>query len=322
MGFNRFAQLGKNSAVALLFSAVATVAIVALSVSGCASPTKSSDDSRLKIVATTTQIGDFARAVGGDAVAVRTLLPAGAGAHHFEPTQADMIALADADVLLTNGLGLDDIPNDAIETSGFHGKKVVTTAGVVPDGSNPHVWTAPVLAGQMVENIEVALSKADPKNAAIFKENAIGYQAKLQILDQWVSANIASVPSDERMFVSGHDALKYYLEAYDIEFVGSVLHSFEDNAKPSVAETDELIAHMKELGVKAIFVESSINPKTAEAIANDTGAKLINESVLYVDSLGAEGSEASTYITATIHNTKTILEAWGYPVTAVPKELK
>ena len=233
-----------------------------------------------------------------------------------------MIALADADVLLTNGLGLDDFVNDAVEASGFQGKKVVTTAGVVPDGSNPHVWTAPVLAGQMVENIEAALAAADPKNAAAFEENAIGYQAKLQILDQWIAANIAAVPSEARLFVSGHDALKYYLEAYDIEFVGSVLHSFEDNAEPTVAEMDELITHMRELGVKAIFVESSINPKTAEAIAKGSGAKLIDESVIYVDSLGAEGSGASTYIAATIHNTKTILEAWGFPVTAVPGELK
>ena len=322
MGSNIFARLRKNSAVALLLSTVAAVALVVLSVSGCASPAKSSDDGRLKVVATTTQLGDFAQEVGGDAVQVRTLLPAGASAHHFDPTQADMIALADADVLLTNGLGLDDFVNDAVEASGFQGKKVVTTAGVVPDGSNPHVWTAPVLAGQMVENIEAALAAADPKNAAAFEENAIGYQAKLQILDQWIAANIAAVPSEARLFVSGHDALKYYLEAYDIEFVGSVLHSFEDNAEPTVAEMDELITHMRELGVKAIFVESSINPKTAEAIAKGSGAKLIDESVIYVDSLGAEGSGASTYIAATIHNTKTILEAWGYPDTAVPGELK
>ena len=120
----------------------------------------------------------------------------------------------------------------------------------------------------------------------------------------------------------GHNSLEYYLDHYGIQFVGSILPSFEDNAEPSVAEITALIDTINTLGVKAIFVESSMSPKTAERIAQQTGAVLIEHDVLYADSLGATGSNAETYIDATIHNTRTIVTAWGYQPLPLPQELE
>lgn len=313
--------------------AAAVVATAALLLSGCASAPSSNSDG-LRVVATTTQVGDFTHEVGRSGIQLTTLLSPGASAHAFEPTQANMIALADADVLVINGLDLEPFIEDAIATSGFQGALVDASSGIQLDADheegdthdhgsvNPHIWTSPVLASEMVANISAGLSEADPARAKAYAGNAGEYQAKLAVLDKWISANMAQVPVAERVFVSGHDSLAYYLDEYDIEFVGSILPSFEDNAEPSVAQIDELIQAIRASSVKAIFVESSMNPKIAERIATESGAKLINHDVIYADSLGAPGSGAETYIDATVHNTRVILEAWGYTPTPLPTELE
>lgn len=314
-------------------SAAALVATAALLLSGCASAPPSNGEG-LRVVATTTQVGDFTHEVGRLGIQLTTLLSPGASAHDFDPTQANMIALADADVLVINGLDLEPFIDDAIATSGFQGALVDASSGIQLDADhaesdthehgsvNPHIWTSPVLASEMVANIAADLSEADPARAKSYAVNAGEYQAKLAVLDEWITANIAQVPADERVFVSGHDSLAYYLDEYDIEFVGSILPSFEDNADPSVAEIDDLIRAIRDGGVKAIFVESSMNPKIAERIATESGAKLINHDVIYADSLGSPGSGAETYIGATVHNTRVILEAWGYTPTPLPAELE
>lgn len=340
-------------------SAIAAVAVGALTLSGCAAAESGESGDALAVVATTTQVADFTSAVGGDAIALTALLSPGASAHSFDPTPADMIALGDADVLVINGMELETFLDTAIETSGFSGTIIDASehlhadsamkpeATTVPtsestaseeehageehaeeghdhahDGENPHIWTSPVMAKEMVHSIAEGLSAADPAQAELFAANAEAYEEQLTVLDAWVAENIAQVPAAERLFVSGHDAMEYYLDEYEITSVGSILPSFEDNAEPSVAEINELVERIRELGVPAIFVESSLSPKLAEAIAEQTGATLLDDRVLYVDSLGAEGTGAETYVAATILNTQTLLEAWGYTPTPVPNELR
>lgn len=326
----------------------AGVAIVAMTtIGGCSALPIPKDDGLLNVVATTTQVGDFAREVGGTSIHLTTLLSPGASAHAFEPTQADMVALAQADVLVINGLGLESFVDDAVATSGFAGTIVDASAGMQLDaeagssastesanadhehesehehgGVNPHIWTSPLMAAEMVDTIAAGLGQADPAQKATFSKNAEAYDSKLALVDAWIAENIAQVPQSERLFVSGHNSLAYYLDEYGIQFVGSLLPSFEDNAEPSVAEITTLIDTINALGVKAIFIESSMNPKTAERIAAQTGAALIDHDVLYADSLGAAGSGAETYIAATIHNTKTIVTAWGYQPLPLPHELE
>lgn len=326
----------------LAFAGVAAFGIAG--VTGCSTQPSPQDDGVLNVVATTTQVGDFTREVGGEGIHLTTLLSPGASAHAFEPTQADMVALARADVLVINGLGLETFVDEAVATSGFSGVIVdasegmhleehanesdTADAGDASDldhehgGANPHIWTSPAMAAEMVDSIATGLSTAAPEQRETFAQNAAIYDTKLEGLDSWISENIAQVPQNERLFVSGHNSLEYYLDHYGIQFVGSILPSFEDNAEPSVAEITALIDTINTLGVKAIFVESSMSPKTAERIAQQTGAVLIEHDVLYADSLGATGSNAETYIDATIHNTRTIVTAWGYQPLPLPQELE
>lgn len=330
-----------------LIAAASTTIVAMTALAGCSALPDPNDNGLLNVVATTTQVGDFAREVGGERIHLTTLLSPGASAHAFEPTQADMVALAQADVLVINGLNLESFVDDAVATSGFTGTIVDASVGLHLDtdsagsaetaatdadhdhehegehGSvNPHIWTSPMMAAEMVDTIAAGLSKAAPQQKADFTRNAAAYDAKLALLDSWIAQNIAQVPKSERLFVSGHNSLAYYLDQYGIQFVGSLLPSFEDNAEPSVGEITKLIDTINTLGVKAIFVESSMNPKIAERIAEQTDAVLIEHDVLYADSLGAADSGAETYLAATIHNTKTIVTAWGYQPLPLPNELE
>lgn len=338
------------------------VVVAASALTGCSGLSPSNQSGQLNVVATTTQVADFTKVVGGDRIDLTALLSPGASAHAFEPTPADMAALAGADVLVVNGLGLETFVDSAVETSGFSGTVIDASSGIhwdeggdaskaeeaahpegdahaegdthsgeetvgegdahAHDGENPHIWTSPVMAAEMVHAIAEGLAEAVPEDASYFEANAEAYEAQLVELDAWIAENVALVPEADRQFVSGHNSLDYYLQRYDIDFVGSILPSFEDNAEPSVAEISALIDNIRASGVDAIFVESSLNPKIADQIARDSGARLVSEDVIYADSLGTSGSGAETYITATIHNTNTILKAWGYTPLPLPSALQ
>lgn len=190
-------------------------------------------------------------------------------------------------------------------------------------GVNPHIWTSPSNAEDMVENVAKGLADADPDNAATYKKNAEAYNEKLDNLDEWIEDNIDQIPEDKRLLVTNHDALYYFNDEYDVTFVGSIIPSWDDNAEPSAAELDELIAKIKEHKVPAIFAEQQLSPDTAKAIANETGAKVYSgEDGLYTDALGPEGSDGDTYIGSQIHNVTQLVDSWGGKVSEVPSSLK
>ena len=353
-------------------SAVALAA--ALGLAGCASTGSSGDEAngdQLQVVATTTQLTDFAQEIGGDDIALTGLLPAGGSAHHYDPSPDDLLALGQADVLIVNGAGLETFIDDAIEASGFDGTLVDASQGVdlaeaeeitseaehaaehddhghdhdhaeedhdhaeeshAESGDeehdhdhgpvNPHLWTSPQYAQGMATEVMDGLVAADPDRADDYTSRGEAYTAKLDALDEWVSTEMAKVPEADRIMVSGHDSLRYYLHDYDIAFAGSILPSFEDNAEPSASEIDALVHEIEEQGVKAVFVESSMNPKLAETIAQEAGVEVVDSDSLYADSLGAEDTDAATYVGATVHNTQLMLEAWGVTPDAVPADLE
>ena len=187
---------------------------------------------------------------------------------------------------------------------------------------NPHLWTSPRFAQGMVQQIADELAKIDPEHGDGYYERAGAYNAKLVTLDEWIAAQFARVPAADRVLVTGHDSLRYYLHDYGIAYAGSLLPSFEDNAEPSAAEIDSLVTAIKSSGVKAIFVESSLSPKLAKTVAQEAGVAVVDADSLYVDSLGPDGSGAETYISASLHNTRVILEAWGASIDPVPSALE
>ena len=288
----------------------------------------------LRVVATTTQVADLTRNVVGHTagVGVTQLIQPNQSAHTYDPSAADLTALGQANVLVINGAGLEEWLADAIAASGFHGTTIHSDQGITiatdaiggaHTGGDPHIWTDVRNALSMEQTIARGLGRARGSDAAAFAANAAAYGDKLTALDAWIHANIDPVPADRRLLVSNHDAFGYFTAAYGLTYVGSVIPSFDDNAEPSAAAIDRLVASIKATGVKAVFSEASLSPKAADTIASEAHVRVYSGAdALYGDSLGQAGSEGATYIGSQLHNVRLILESWGVTPTAVPAELR
>jgi ABC-type Zn uptake system ZnuABC Zn-binding protein ZnuA len=299
---------------------VALAGMVALAGCGSGSTAAATTPGQaLGVVATTTQVADFARNVGGNRVTVTQILKANVDPHDYEPTPADITAIGRANVVLRNGVGLDSWLDPTVTAAGFTGTVVDTSKGVTihqgdgdeeESGGDPHIWQNPLNAKTMAANIEAAFATADPAHAAEYQRNLATYQAKLDTLDADITAKINTIPVAQRKLVTNHDAFGYYVQRYKLEFVGSIIPSFDTSAELSGTDVEDLVAKIKATGVKAIFSESSLPPKTAEAIATQAGVKVeAGEDSLYADTLGPEGSAGATYIGALTHNTDIIVQA-------------
>ena len=262
------------------------------------------------------------RNIGGDDVTVRQIIQPNVDPHEYEPTPADIQAIGAATVVVKNGVGLEKWLDQTIESAGFTGTVVDSSQGVrVREGEpgeeemaagDPHIWHNPQNAKIMVTNIEKALAAADPSRADAFAKNLTSYSAKLDKLDADNAAAFATLPGDDRKLVTNHDAFGYYVDRYGLTFVGSVIPSMDTSAELSARQLTDLVGKIKATGTKAIFTESSLPPKTAEAIAKQTGVKVIGgEDALYGDSLGAQGTPQGTYLGAEQHNTQVIVSALG-----------
>jgi zinc/manganese transport system substrate-binding protein/manganese/iron transport system substrate-binding protein len=264
----------------------------------------------LRVVATTTQVADLAANVGGDRVRVTSLLKPGIDAHDYEPSPADINALAHADLVLQNGVGLERWLGDTIESSGYDGPVVDTSQGVAlrqAEGEpDPHIWQNPRNARQMAANIERGLAAVEPAAAAGFEANLAAYTRQLEALDAEVERQIDSLAN--RKVVTNHDAFGYYLDRYGLELVGSVIPSFDSSAELSGRDIRELVARIRATRVKAIFSETSLPPRAAETIAREAGARVVvGDDALYGDALGPPGSDGDTYLKMIRHNTATIV---------------
>ncbi|MEU0939259.1 metal ABC transporter substrate-binding protein [Embleya sp. NPDC005971] len=333
--------------------AVAATALTAGTLTACGSDDKDTDDGkggnriesagpaagagtgpRIKVVATTTQVADFVRNIGGDRVEVTQLIKANASAHEYEATPADLNALRAAKLVVQNGVDMEKawLPK-AVRAAGFEGPVVDTSVGVqLRKGEHeeheehgklaepekheehgeydPHIWHDPQAAKVMVTNIAKALSNADGANAKVYENNLAGYGAKLDALDADNRAKLDTIPAANRKLVTNHDALGYYVDRYRLEFVGSIIPSFDDQAELSGSRIEDVVARIKATGAKAVFAESALPPKTAATIAREAGVKVVDgDDSLYADSLGAPGSAGATYLTAEAHNTDTIVAA-------------
>lgn len=279
----------------------------------------SGEGGRLAVVATTTQVADFVRNIGGDRVTVTQILKPNVDPHDYEPSPADLQAVGDADLVVQNGVGLEKWLDQMIESAGFRGTRVDTSKGVeirkghgepAEEAGDPHIWNNPENAQTMSRTIAAAFAAKDPAHRATYEANLKTYTARLDQLDTWISGQIGSVPPDRRKLVTNHDALGYYVDRYGLTFVGSIIPSIDTSAELSGKQLTTLIGRIKATGVKAIFSESSLPPKAAEAIGRQTGVKVeAGEDSLYADTLGPAGSAGATYLEMERHNTITIVTA-------------
>ncbi len=269
------------------------VVIGAYAVAACTSSQVSSPSTGgIAVVATSTVFGDLVHNVGGDLVAVTSLVPAGADVHTFEPSPADVRGVAAARLLVMNGLGLDDWLRDTIVNAAAKGTPLVELGvalpgvellpGEQPGTENPHLWMAVPYAIKYVDRIGAALASIDPAHTADYAAHADSYKTRLSTLDQEVRAQIATIPAQNRRLVTFHDAFPYFAREYGIEIVGVAVEA--PGQDPSAAEIAALIRAIKDAGVKAIFSESQFPTQLVDQIARETGATVVAQ--LYDDSLG------------------------------------
>lgn len=285
----------------LLLPLLAVVVLAA----GCGS-TSSSKPGSIDVVVTTTQLGDIVRNVGGDAVDVHQILKPNTDPHDYEPRPKDIQATAGAKLVITSGDQLDAWMGDVIKNAGGSPATLDAGAGrpvALPGESSgpeasrfdPHWWHDPRNVEFAVAKIRDALARADPAKTAEIDAGATKYLNKLEALDAGIEKCMASVPQDQRKLVTDHDAFNYFAKRYGIDVVGAVIPSQTTQAQPSAGDLADLTATIEREHVKAIFPESSINPKLADAIARETGAS--SDHTLYGDTLGAKGSAGATYLT-------------------------
>jgi ABC-type Zn uptake system ZnuABC Zn-binding protein ZnuA len=247
------------------------------------------------VVATTTQIGDWTRVVGGDSISVHQLLQPNTDPHEYEPRPQDVVSTAGAAVVLENGDGLDQWMDKVVSRAGGHPDVVVLGDSIpVRRKDDPHWWHDPRNAEAAVRKIAATLERVDSKHRAAYARNAAGYLATLRALDKSIAACFAQVPAPQRKLVTSHDAFGHFAARYGIRVVGAVIPSQTTQAQPSAGEIAHLIALIKREHVKAVFPESSVNPQLADQIARETGATAKYH--LYGDTLGPKGSSGATYI--------------------------
>jgi ABC-type Zn uptake system ZnuABC Zn-binding protein ZnuA len=308
--------VARGAAMLVALGALASVGLTACS----AVPEPASG---LRVVTTTTQITDFTRAVVGPTGTVTGLISPNRSAHSFDPTAAQLVALAQADAVVMNGAGLEPWLPAALTAAGFHGRLIDASVGIPLIAGDPHLWTDPQQAQTMVANIAAGLSPVAGDVAATLERNAQNYEAQLQALAVWAKESIAQVPLAQRLLVTNHDAFAYFVRAYDLTFVGSIIPGFDDNAEPSAAELDALILAIRDSGARAIFSEGSLSPRLATTIAAEAGVRVYSGvDGLFADSLGMPGTAGDTYLHATEHNVSVLVESWGGTPLPLPLELR
>ena len=296
----------------------ASALVVVLLVAGCGS-SSSGSEGQVDVVATTTQIGDWVREIGGGGVSVDQVLQPNTDPHEYEPRPSDVANAAGAELVFANGDNLDSWIGQIVEDSGSNAT-VVDLGATVPDrlpgeasGAeasryDPHWWHDPRNAEVAVREIERRLAAADPSHRAEFERNASAYLAKLRKLDAGIAACIDTVPPAQRKLVTDHDAFGYFAHRYRIDVVGAVIPSQTTQAQPSAKDVSELIALIEREDVKAIFPESSLSANVADAIARQTGAS--SDHTLYGDTLGPAGSDGATYLTMEAANANAMVEGF------------
>ncbi len=292
-----------------------TLGVAALT--ACSGGTPSPSDGRLRVVATTTQVGEAARVVGGDDISLTVLLRPGAEAHEFEITPPAAAAIEKADLILESGAGLETWLEDALITIGGADDVRDMSAGIAlraPDDPaeagevDPHYWLTAPNSIRLVENVHDALSAARADLAGGFTTRAAAYVARLQTADVEIRRLVAEIPVARRGVVTNHDALGYFMAEYGLRFVGSVFPSLDVSAEPNPAQLAQLADTIRSEGLTAIFSESAVNPRLAAAIAEETGAHVV-DTPLYTDSLGIPGSPGATLDGMLLHNARVIHDA-------------
>jgi zinc/manganese transport system substrate-binding protein len=248
----------------------------------------------IAVVATTTQMQDLVRNVGGRRVHVVGILRPNVDPHDFEPTPSTVVALTGAKLVVESGVGLDAWAGQLVASAGTSAPVFDASAGLPIRGGDPHWWGDPTLVEPAATALGRRLGEIDPGHAAAYASTAARYVRQVARMDAANRRLIAAVPAAERKLVTNHDAFGYLAAHYGIRVVGSVFPALSTAAQPSAQDVADLIGRVRAQHVRAIFTESSLDPAIERQIAAEAGARVYAD--LYGDTLGPAGSPGATYL--------------------------
>lgn len=303
-------------------------------------PARAEEPAPLRIVTSFSILADMARNVAGARATVTSLVGPDADAHVFEPGPADVAMLAEADVLIINGLGFEPWLVRLAASAKSKAKYVTASFGVnpiayeegqghdhgghshghghdrakghdedgypkAPQDFDPHAWQDLRNGVIYVRNIADALAEKDPANATLYQANAESYITELKKLHEWARAEIGRLPAEKRKIITTHDAFAYFAKAYGVEFLSAA--GMGNQGDPSAEALARLVDQMRAQNIRALFMENMGNPRMMETVARETGIE--NGGTLYSDALSAPGGPAPTYAAMFRHNVPVLIEA-------------
>ena len=271
-----------------------------------------SQEEKPLVVATASIFADMAENIAGDEVVIKSVVPIGGDPHTYEPTPSDAQLIANADLIIKNGLTFEGWLSELIENSGTKADVKLITEGVKAIGSqtyanssDPHAWMDASHGLKYIENVKDALVKLRPDLKEQFEFNYGVYRQQIEDMDTYIQTEINKIPAQQRILITSHDAFQYYGRRYGVR-LESVLGTSTD-AQVQTSDMKRLVKVINDTGVPAVFVESTINPKLLEQLAEDNGVSIGGQ--LYSDSLGDKDSPAPSYLDMLKHNTDTMVKA-------------
>jgi zinc/manganese transport system substrate-binding protein len=269
---------------------------------------------KLPVVATFSIVADFVREVGGERAALTRLVGPDGDVHVYSPAPADSRKLAEAKLVVSNGLGLEGWMARLIKSSGTKAAVVEAANGVsalrahddhAQGGFDPHAWQDVANAKIYVANIRDALSAADPAGKDSYEANAAAYLRALEALDAEIRAAVAAIPAERRRIITTHDAFGYFKAAYGLDFVAP--QGVSTDAEASAKDVARIIRQIKADKIPAVFLENVSDPRLMERIAKETGARV--GAKVYSDALSGPAGPAGTYIAMMRHNIRAFSDA-------------
>ncbi len=310
---------------------IVSLPVAALIASGVAGPAAAQDDP-LHAVVTIGMIGDMVENVGGDCVTATTIMGPGIDPHLYQASARDVQSFQDADIIFYSGYALEGQLGDVLERFAETRPTIAVSPASIELGDlisvqdlygiDPHLWMDVGLWSQITPTIADALIEMRPDCATAIEANTDGYQSQLAALHDWIGQSIGTIPEDHRTMVTAHDAFAYYGRAYGIDVIG--IQGISTESEASVADIRETAETVVELGVPAVFVETTINPRTIQAVidaATQRGHEVEIGGSLYSDAMGDDGTADGTYIGMMYANTHNIVDALGGTAPPLPDDL-
>ncbi|ROR23965.1 manganese/zinc/iron transport system substrate-binding protein [Mobilisporobacter senegalensis] len=295
--------------------------ILSLILTGCQNAVSVKDSDTLNIVATTTMLADLAEVIGQEHVAVNGLMGPGIDPHLYQASAGDVTRMQEADIVVYNGLHLEGKMGEIFESLTDRGSTVICIEDGIQEEDllswaedtsvhDPHIWFDVSLWKDAAQIVADKLSEADPGHEKDYAENLKSYLIELDDLDAYMKNRVSELPKEQRILITAHDAFSYFGRAYGFEVRG--LQGISTDAEAGTGDVSNLASFITEKKIKAIFVESSVPPKTIEALQAAVKANGFDVAIggqLYSDSLGSEDSDANTYILTVKSNIDTIVDA-------------